>query len=152
MNLFATINHWLHLASAILWLGGVAFQVLVFAPLLKMRALPAHFLDAILNRFRVMVGPLVLILIVTGGINFGIRRSGGEMPVAYVTALGVKVFLVATVASIHFFMGLTPYDPNASTSDEQTSRNLPNLTFSKVTLIIGAAIIFIAALLRHFKV
>ena len=152
MNLFATINHWLHLTAAILWIGGVAFQVLIFAPLLKNRPLPASFLGAILNRFRMMVGPLFLVLIVTGGINFGVRRAGAEMPVAYVTALGVKVFLVATVASLHFFMGLTPYDPDAAAPNERTSRILPNFTFSQVTLIIGMAIIFIASMLRHFKV
>ena len=151
MSIFATINHWLHLTAVVFWLGGVAFQVLVFAPILKTRALPASFVEPLLNRFRVMVGPLVLILIVTGGINFGIRRSGGEMPVAYIVALGVKVFLVATVASIHFFMGLTPYDPDTAASDERTSRVLPNFTFNQVTLIIGLAIIFIAAMLRHFK-
>ncbi len=152
MNFFATINHWLHLTAAILWLGGAAFQVLIFAPLLKTRALPANFLDALSNRFRLMVGPLVLTILVTGALNFGIRRAGGEMPVAYVVALGVKVFLVATVMSIHFFMGLTPPDSNRAASDERTSRILPNLTFNYVTLIVGVAIIFIAAMLRHFKV
>jgi len=151
MNLFATINHWLHLTGAVLWIGGVAFQVFVLAPLLKKRALPASFLDAVVTRFRMVIGPLILILIVTGGINFGVRRAGAEMPVAYVTALGVKVFLVATVASIHFFMGLTPYNPDPAASDERTSRILPNLTFSQVTFIIGMAILFIASLLRHFK-
>jgi putative copper export protein len=150
MNTFATINHWLHLTSAVLWIGGVAFEVLVFAPLLKRQPLPAGFLHKLTHRFRMMVGPLVLILIVTGGINFGIRRSGQDMPVGYVTALGIKVFLVALVASLHSFMGLTPTDPEDDKM-QRTSATLPGLSSNRITLIAGLIILLIASMLRHFR-
>ncbi len=150
MNTFATINHWLHLTSAVLWIGGVAFEVLVFAPLLRHHPLPAPFLRKLTHRFRMMVGPLVLILIVTGGINFGVRRSGQDMPVTYVTALGIKVFLVALVASLHSFMGLASADPEDDKM-ERTSTTLPGLASNRITLIAGLGIILIASMLRHFR-
>jgi putative copper export protein len=148
MSLFATINHGLHLTSAVLWIGGVAFQVLIFAPLLKNHPLPAAFLHTLSNRFRIMVMPLTLILIVTGALNFGIRRAGQEMPVPYVTALGIKVFLVALVTSVHFFIGLTPPVPE---NDKTISHRLPGLSSNRLTLTAGLIILLIASMLRHFR-
>jgi putative copper export protein len=149
MNFFATINHWLHLTSVVFWIGGTAFEVLILAPLLRQQALPAAFLRKLSNRFRLMTGPLILLLIITGGINFGIRRAGQEIPTAYITALGIKVFLVAVVASVHFFMGLMP--PDEDEGSGRVSDVLPGAAYSRLTISVGLIIIFIAATLRHFK-
>jgi putative copper export protein len=151
MNLFATINHWLHLTSVVFWIGGTAFEVLILAPLLQQQPLPAAFLRKLSNRFRLMSGPLILLLIITGGINFGVRRAGQEMPTAYITALGIKVFLVALVASVHFFMGLTPPDEDETAGSGRVSRTLNGAAHSRLTISVGLIIIFIAATLRHFK-
>ncbi len=151
MNLFPAINHWLHLTSVVLWIGGTAFEVLILAPLLQQQALPAAFLRKLSNRFRLMTGPLILLLIITGGINFGIRRAGQEIPTAYITALGIKVFLVAVVASVHFFMGLSPPDEDETEGSGRVRHVLPGATYSRLTIGVGLIIIFIAATLRHFK-
>jgi len=150
MNLFATINHWLHLTSVVFWIGGTAFETLILSPLLQQQGLPADFLRKLSNRFRLMAGPLILLLIITGGINFGVRRAGQEMPTAYVTALGIKVFLVALVASVHFFMGLTPPDSDDAKQSGRESHTLPGAAYRRLTLAVGLIIIFIASMLRHF--
>ncbi|TAK06033.1 MAG: hypothetical protein EPO39_09825 [Candidatus Manganitrophaceae bacterium] len=153
MNFFAVLNHWLHLISVVVWIGGTAFQVFVEAPLLKTGDPSYHFLKNISKRFRRIVGPLILLLVVTGGINFGFRRRGYEfVPPGYISALGVKVFLVAIIASLYFFELLgarEEEDPRERTGGEQPI--LPGFTYTRLTLIIGLIIIFLASMLRQWK-
>lgn len=153
MNFFAVLNHWLHLVSVVLWIGGVAFQIFISAPLLKPGDPSQTYLISLSNRFRQMVGPLLLLLVITGGINLGFRRSGYEsVPAGYISALGVKVFLVSAVASMYIF------DLIRKRSDDETDKRLkeepppfPGYTFTKLTLIIGLIIIFLASMLRQWK-
>lgn len=148
MTFFAVFNHWLHLVSAILWMGGVAFQVFISMPFLK-SVDPAH-IQGMAHRFRHLVNPLLLILLVTGGINFGVRRGSHDfMPVGYISALGTKVLLVAAAASIHFITQFLPVSPTNESSKPSLSR--PGDTLTKITLILGLIIIFLASMLRHWE-
>ncbi len=153
MNFFAVLNHWLHLISVVIWIGGVAFQVFVAAPLLKTGDPSYSFLKEISNRFRRIVGPLIFVLVVTGGINFGFRRRGYEfVPPGYISALGVKVLLVSIIASFYFFELIgsrQEEDPRERTGGEQPV--LPGFAYTRLTLIIGLIIIFLASMLRQWK-
>lgn len=151
MNFFAVLNHWVHLCSIIFWMGGTAFQVVVIAPFItKDNPLPTY-LIAISNRFQKIISPLLLILLVTGGINLGFRRAGHEtIPPEYVTALAFKFLLVATVVSIHFVSFIRSNLNNTTLADQKT-QILSQYQHAKWTLAIGIIIIFIAAMLRQWK-
>jgi len=153
MNFFAVLNHWLHLISVIFWIGGVAFQIFISAPILKPGDPSLTYLTQISNRFQKMVGPLLLILVVTGGINLGFRRSGHDsIPGGYISALGVKILLVSAVASMYIFDLIRKKqdaEPNRRVTEEQPP--FPGYAFTKLTLIIGLIIIFLAAMLRQWK-
>ena len=153
MNFFAVLNHWLHLVSVVIWIGGVAFQVFVAAPLLKTGDPSYDFLKSLSSRFRRIVAPLIFILVITGGINFGFRRKGYEfLPPGYISALGVKIFLVSVVASLYFFELLgsrQDEDPRERTGGEQPT--LPGFFYTRLILIIGLIIIFLASMLRQWK-
>lgn len=152
-SFFAVLNHWVHLTSVVVWIGGLAFQVFVAAPLLKAGDPSENFLKSAARRFRSLVGPLIIILIITGGINFGFRRAGYEtVPSRYVTALGVKVFLVSIVASLYFFdLMRTPQDEEAAEEKRSEEPIPPGFKYSKITLGIGLIIIFLASMLRQWK-
>jgi len=152
MNLFATVNHGLHLMGVLFWVGGTAFEVLMIVPLLRRWGVPSGFLDALSRRFRSSVNPIILVVLVTGGINFGVRRAGGEMPTAYITALGVKVLLVAAMVSLHFFRGVAISMAEGETASDRLVRDWPGIQYARMILIIGMTIIFIAAMLRHFLI
>ncbi len=151
MSFFVVLNHWLHLISAVLWIGGIAFQVFISAPFLR-RSHPAYIQD-LAQRFRYIVSPLIFILVVTGGINFGVRRGNLEaMPTGYISALGTKVLLVAVVASLHFIAQVLPVSrANAIQEGPVEASSVPGLTLTKLTLAIGFIIIFLAAMLRHWR-
>jgi uncharacterized membrane protein len=153
MNFFAVLNHWLHLVSVVLWIGGVAFQIFISAPLLKPGDPSLTYLTNISNRFRQMVGPLLLILVITGGINLGLRRSGHDaLPAGYISALGVKVFLVSAVASMYIFDLIRKRsDEEAEKKSKEEQPPFPGYSFTKLTLIIGLIIIFLASMLRQWK-
>ncbi|MBI3804664.1 MAG: hypothetical protein HY282_12980 [Nitrospirae bacterium] len=156
MNFFAVLNHWLHLISVVIWIGGTAFQVFVAAPFLKTGDPSYTFLKNVSKRFRHIVGPLLLVLVVTGGINFGFRRAGYDiLPPGYISALGVKVFLVAIIASLYFFDLIRarqeeePQQKFQPRSEEGPA--LPGFAYTRLTLIIGLVIIFLASMLRQWK-
>jgi putative copper export protein len=151
MNFFAVLNHWVHLCSVIFWMGGVAFQLLVIAPFITKENPPPAYLITISNRFQKIISPLLLILLVTGGVNLGFRRAGHEtIPPDYITALAFKLLLVATVVSIHFFSFIRS-NLNDTTLADQKTQILSQYRYAKWTLAIGIIIIFIAAMLRQWK-
>ncbi|MCG3112593.1 MAG: hypothetical protein MCM46_12330 [Candidatus Manganitrophus sp. SB1] len=153
MNFFAVLNHWLHLISVVIWVGGAAFLVFVAAPLLKTGDPSYDFLKGVNHRFRRIVGPLLFILVVTGGINFGVRTKGYEfVPPGYISALGVKVFLFAAIASIYFFSILrSRYKDEQDERPRENQPALPEFVNTRLTLIIGLIIIFLASMLRQWK-
>ncbi len=157
MNFFAVLNHWVHLASVIFWMGGVAFQVVVIAPFVTKDHAPPPYLIALSNRFQKVISPLIFILLVTGGVNLGFRRAGHDtIPPGYISALGFKVLLVAAVVSIHFFSFIrsklvwTPTADDPSVLD-QNRQIVTQSQYAKWTLAIGMIIIFIASMLRQWK-
>ena len=67
------VNHWLHLLSAVVWIGGLAFLVLAVTPGLKsVRAQGIYvkpICDTFYKQYRKVVGILLLVILFTGGIN-----------------------------------------------------------------------------------
>ncbi len=153
MNFTAVLNHWLHLISAVIWIGGAAYQVFVLAPLLKSGDVPQPTLLATVKRFRRLSLVALITLVTTGGINLGIRRAGHEfIPPGYVSALGVKIFLVVIISSglIFGFVRATQLEEESRQNQEE-GVVLPSFSFTKMTLVLGVIIVFIAAMLRQWK-
>ena len=153
MNAFAIVNHWLHLVSVVFWIGGTAFQVFVLAPLMKPRDPSWDILLKISKRFRRFSLVSLLVLVVTGGINFGTRRAGGEVvPAGYTTALAVKIFLIVAMSSFLVFDLIRPLTKSEELSQKAKDRPaFPGYGFAKLTLAVGVIVIFLASMLRQWK-
>lgn len=152
MELFAVFNHWLHLFCVILWLGGAAFQVFIMAPHLSEKDVSNETFVKIVKRYQRVVILLLFILMITGGINFGIRRAGfDEIPPGYISALGVKVFLVCAMASMPLFQLVRSREDDEAREEGSGNGRLPGYAFTKMTLIVGVIVVFIAAMLRQWK-
>jgi len=140
----ATIIHWLHLIGAIFWIGGNAYQVLVLIPFLKPGKPPAEILQKISKRFILISSIFLIILVITGGMNFGFRVAGHEeIPPGYVSALAVKVFLIVAMASVLVFGFIRRVD-------EENDALTPSMRHAKISLVFGVLIVFIAAMLRQW--
>ncbi len=141
----ATIIHWLHLMGAIFWIGGNAYQVFILMPFLKSGQPPKEILQKISKRFIVSSSIILIILVITGGLNFGFRVAGvEEVPGNYVSALAIKVFLIVAMGSVLVFGFVRRADTDSETP-------VPSLRHAKVSLVFGVLIVFIAAMMRHWR-
>jgi putative copper export protein len=145
MALLAAINHWLHLMSVILWVGGLGFLLMVGTPALREQ--PQHEIrDEIRmrfhRRFQRLVGPLVVTLLITGGLNvFFVHEELKSFTRAWMMFLGVKLALVTGLISA-YLLHLMHKPPE----DQKTLAEIPWL---RPSFILGLLIVLMAAYLRH---
>src|SRR2546427_11730959 len=105
------VNHWLHLMSAILWIGGLGLLMMAVVPSLR-KSVPGELVkplaNAIYRKYQRIIGALMLIILVTGGINtpYGhrlMKASDGEgVTNPYIIARAVKRFFV--MCSVTLFL------------------------------------------------
>lgn len=144
MNLFRLLNHWVHLVSVIVWLGGVAFVFLLLTPTLRQtlsEQMTASVLYAVHKKFALLTFVLTFVLMVTGAINLGMSRHGGTFPPQYMTLLGIKLFLVVIFLTIAW----RNYLELRRNPDQRVITELP---FLRTSFVLAALIVFLAASLR----
>ena len=99
--LFRALMLWLHILAAIIWIGGLVFQVLVVFPTLA-RAATAERVRLALSleaRFRVIVWPAVGMLLFTGLVHlmnvwYATVVTAGSFPPTFVLVLSIKLSIV----------------------------------------------------------
>ena len=146
MDLVAALNQWIHLISAIIWIGGLAFVVMALHPALKEK-FPRDTVEALANKLREryyrITGALVVLIFVSGGLNVKFTRQAleGGLPKAWLLLLGLKLILFTGIASIFLLNLLYRKEP---WSQEQTE-----IPWARPSFILGVFIVLLAALLRH---
>lgn len=98
------IAQFVHLAAAIVWLGGMTFVLFALRPPLGAQLPPPQrlpLLGAILKRFFLMVWLAVIALLVTGG--FMLSHAGAQAaPLGWHLMSGIGVLMVLIFGHIHF--------------------------------------------------
>ena len=88
------IIRWGHAISAVAWVGGGAFYLLVLRPAIRRsQGLPPETNDAIRDEFRGLVTTAIAVLLLTGAILSVARLTGGAATAPYAIVLGVKIAL-----------------------------------------------------------
>jgi len=121
---FQTMNLWLHLIAAALWIGGVLFFLLVFGPVV--RTLPPGAGIQVLERGRKSLQTLswiaIGLLLITGALNL-IPRSGAGGLLAgrsYYAILALKLFLFLAML-LHHSLQAFKYAPKIAALTAQTA-------------------------------
>ena len=145
MRVLASINHWIHLISVVIWIGGLAFIVMTLTPALRgkfpQESTKVFFQDVRKRYFR-MSGILLVLILVTGGINVHFTLQGMERaPKIWVILLGLKLALVTAFASIFLLNVL--YKSNPPETGEQA------VPYANISFMIGTVIILVAAFLKY---
>ena len=144
-TLLVGINHWLHLISAVIWIGGLGFMIMTLAPSLRGKFPHDSTKDLFQNirkRYYRMAGILLLVILITGGFNFVVAVQGMEQaPRLWVILLGLKLALVTALGSIYLLNVL--YKANPPEVGE------PAVPYAGPSFVLGVLIILAAALLRH---
>ena len=100
----------LHLAAAIVWMGGMTFMLFALRPaaLLALEAQPrARLMVQVWQRFFRLVLGAIVVLLATGGHLFGsgmkaTTSAGGSMPLGWAVMAGLGVVMVLAFGHINF--------------------------------------------------
>jgi hypothetical protein len=158
------VNHWLHLMSAILWIGGLGLLMMAVVPALR-KSVPGELVkplaNAIYQRYQRIIGALMLIILVTGGINIWavnklMKRPPMEgMPPGegftnpYIIALGIKLFFVMCLMTIFLYNIIFPPEPAEKGKAGEEEADPEGIPFLRAAFWFGIFIVLMASTLKH---
>lgn len=155
------LNHWLHLLSAIVWIGGLAFLVMAVTPALR-TSVPKEFIkpicDTFYRRYRKIVGLLLVVILFTGGINlhyvgqFMETQTGAGLSqnAKYLTVFFIKLTLVLGVLTIYLYTVIFRTERTGEESEEEKEeQTIEPIPFQQAALWMGVFIILCAAAMKH---
>jgi len=160
-HLIPIVNHWLHLVSAVIWIGGLAFLVMSLTPTLQTavpRELVKPIAESLHKRYNRIVGILLVVILFTGGINLHyvnrlvISQTGEGIPhhTKYLMIFFVKLVLVLGILTLYLYNIIFKEDPKAEVSEEEKTEQFKEpIPFQRAALVIGLFIILCAAALKH---
>jgi hypothetical protein len=151
------VNHWVHLLSAILWIGGLGFLMMAVVPSLRKtvpRELFKPLANSIYQKYQKIIGVLMLVILVTGGINIVyvnrlMKANNGEgFTNPYIIALGVKLFLVMCLMTLFLYNIIFPPSPEekGQAEEEVDPEGVP---FLRPAFWFGIFIVLMAATMKH---
>lgn len=142
-QIFKTVNFWIHLMSAFIWIGGVIFSSLVLLPAAQRhlnKDVRREFLRAVHARFQKLSGAFVTLLLITGGINIHFaKQTRGVFNTVYFNALMLKIFFF-TILLTFYLLHL---------KELSNRKPLDHFPFQEATFVLGVLIILMAAVLKH---
>lgn len=156
-EIIPSLNHWVHLMSAIIWIGGALFLGMAVTPILRQHVAPdlaGKLAAGMYKKYQRVVGALFLVILVTGGINlhFVRIRLGGTFDPFYITILSIKLVLVMILMTVFLYNVLfwSPATPDKPPSDdEDTAPSDTRFPFQRTTILAGMLVVLMAAILKH---
>jgi uncharacterized membrane protein len=155
-TLIPIVNHWLHLVSAVIWIGGIAFLVMAVTPGLKKAVAKQQIkpiTDAFYQHYKKVAGILLVVLLFTGGINLHYVNqlitlqtgSGVQHHAQYLTVFFIKLFLVLCLLTLFLYTVVFKSD-DVEEGEEESYEAIP---FQRAALWIGLLIILCASAMKH---
>lgn len=153
--LIPIINHWLHLLSAIIWIGGLAFLVLAVTPGLQ-KAVPKDqvkpITDVFYRHYKKVAGILLVVLLFTGGINLHyvnqvlVSQTGTSVQhhAKYLMVFMIKLLLVLGLLTLFLYTVIFRSEDDAD--DEESYEVIP---FQRAALWMGFFIVLCAAAMKN---
>lgn len=153
-TLIPIVNHWFHLLSAVIWIGGLAFLVMAVTPGLRKAVAKEQIkpiTDVFYQHYKKVAGTLLVILLFTGGINLHYVNqvltsqtgSGVQNHARYLMVFFVKLALVLCLMTLFLYTVIFKSDED---EDAETYEVIP---YQRAALWIGFFIILCAAAMKH---
>jgi putative copper resistance protein D len=151
---------WIHVLSAVIWIGGMAFISLALVPALKrgsgLSGDPSdrsRLLSSVTNRFNKISWSATALLLATGTLNVVHRH--GEWSASAVRLLSVKlslILLMVILSGLHDFvlgprLGRLERDAASNRSVGSLRRIVPWL--ARFNLILALAVVYLAVLIAR---
>ena len=152
MREFLTITiMWLHLTATIIWLGGIAFILLITIPSAKkiLRGEAGGLMGEVTRRFTPMANYSIFLLLLSGIFLMVLdgNISGEVLQGSSGTAMLLKFLLFLLMAGVHFFRGKVLAPRIAKTQADEEKVRLQRLSLNLVWLNFGAGlmVLFLSA-------
>ncbi len=133
--------------SAVAWVGGGIFYVLVLRPAAVRSPLAADARRSIGEEFRGLVHTVMAVLLITGIILSASRLTGNGLSLYYVVVLGIKIALAFYMFYVVRFMRNTAYPNDNPGSTGWLAGLRQGLTSTTAVLVIGVLVFGLADLL-----
>jgi putative copper export protein len=154
-TLIPILNHWFHLLSAVIWIGGLAFLVMAVTPGLKQAVAKDQIkpiTDAFYQHYKKVAGILLLVLLFTGGINLHyvnqvmVSQTGTSVQhhAKYLMVFMIKLLLVLGLLTL--FLYTVIFKSDDETDEGESYEAIP---FQRAALWMGFFIILCAAAMKH---
>ncbi len=157
LDTLLSINHWFHLSAAALLAGGMIFLVAILRPVLGRSSSVSGigaFSNNIHDRFRIYVGILIVVLIITGIINSIdsiMSVAEASLSSGYKTVIRIKVLLAVCLFIIY---GVNAFLIKEDKTEEDCSCLVKPPVYKKIlqvfALVLVFVILFLAASLRFY--
>ena len=157
LDKFILINHWFHLSAAALLVGGMIFLVAILRPVLgRSSSIPGigTFSNDIHERFRIYVGILIGVLIITGifnSIDSVMSVTETSLSSGYKTVIRIKILLAVCLFIIY---GVNAFLIKEDKADEDCSCLVKPPLHKKIlqvfALVLVFVILFLAASLKFY--
>ncbi len=154
-TLIPIFNHWLHLLSAVIWIGGLAFLVMAVTPGLQKAVAKDQIkpiTDAFYQHYKKVAGVLLVVLLFTGGINLHYVNqvitsqtgAGMQHHAKYLIVFCIKLLLVLGLLTLFLYTVIFKSDDHAEEGESYEA-----IPFQRAALWMGVFIILCAAAMKH---
>lgn len=155
-DILLTVVTWIHLLSAVVWIGGIFFILFVALPTAKETLeQPGKLMGAIGKRFVPMANISILLIFLTG-IFMGLStHKVTNFSNLWPQTLFVKVLIALVMTGIHFYRGLVLAPKIGRLTAEgghfEQAEKLQKLSLNlvKTNLVIGVTVLFLTAILYN---
>ncbi len=153
--LIPIVNHWFHLLSAVIWIGGLAFLVMAVTPGLQKAVAKEQvrpITEAFYRHYKKVAGILLLVLLFTGGINLHYVNQvltsqtgqGVQHHAKYLTVFFIKLFLVLCLLTLFLYTVIFKDD-----EEQEEGETYEPIPYQRAALWMGFFIILCAAAMKH---
>lgn len=134
------VIRWGHALSAVAWVGGGMFYVLVLSPARRRAPLPENSSRAVGDEFRSLVNTAMAVLLVTGIVLAASRLTADTVTIPYVAVLALKIGLALYMFYVVRFLRPRAYPEERSIAESRWSRISGKLSSTTAVLVVGIVV------------
>jgi uncharacterized membrane protein len=160
-GLLLTVTTWVHLLSAVVWIGGIFFILFIAIPVAgKTLDQPGKIMGPLSKRF-VPLANISIFLVIASGLIMSISSHDFADPSGLsgsrAQTLVAKILLVVIMTSVHFYRGLILGPGIARLSSEgghpEKVQKLQTLSLNlvKINFLLGIMVLLLTSMLYAYK-
>ncbi len=136
------IIRWGHAVSAVAWVGGGIFYLMVLRPAIRRtQGLPSQTGEAIREEFRGLVATAMAVLLLTGVILSAARLTSPGATVPYAIVLGVKIALALFMVYVVRIVRRGDYESQQDSGAGPVRKAIRHAMSPMALLVIGIVVI-----------